>query len=300
MKHTHSTQIQTWNTFQTKTLGLLTILFSLWIVLYFIPDILLSLFHTLLGNLLLITIAVFAYTKHKYLGIGLAIVFVVLYRTLQSKDGFIQKSVHDFLKIQDTINPHKVFDIDILSTQASQEELDYFNQYGMWPWSVTTIDEYIQAIHKNPYVRNNQTEAVNYARTIYNEAAIRRVLYNQSKEGQFLINGVYLPNPDGNPYEELPSGFGSFPYESGLQENRTLDHIQCSMKNSEQPYLERIQFTGKDAIFGSQLEQRTPLDFHTLESIIPGFKFQDKPCNPCNALRPVPDYSCKFSIQTRP
>ena len=36
---------------KTKLIGLLTILIILWLILYFIPDIMTSLFNTLLGNL---------------------------------------------------------------------------------------------------------------------------------------------------------------------------------------------------------------------------------------------------------
>jgi hypothetical protein len=292
---------------QLPLLGLLTILWIAWLLLYFIPDVLLSLFHTLLdtllGNLLLVVLTLLAYTKHPYLGIATGVLCIILYRAVQlskSKDGFTQTSVQDFLGIQETIHPHKVFDMNVIATQATQDELDYFNKYALWPWSIPTIDLYKESLRKNPYVRNNEQAAIQYARSIYNEEAIKRVLYNQSEEGRILIHGLYVRDPRGNPYEELPSGFGTFPYESGLQEDRTYDRIRCSMKNKEHPTLERTTFIGKDGIFGSQLEKNTPVDYTRLETILPGFKFKDKPCNPCKALQPVPDYSCKFSIRTSP
>jgi len=43
---------------RTKIIGLLTILVVLWLILYFIPELLTSLFNTLLGNLILLTMSI--------------------------------------------------------------------------------------------------------------------------------------------------------------------------------------------------------------------------------------------------
>ena len=290
------------NSMKLQIIGLLTIVVLLWIVLYLIPEIMVSLFDTLLGNLLLTLIVLLSYTNNRYLGIGIGLLFVIVYRFValsKSKEGFTDKSARDFLTIQSTINPQKSFDMKVLSTQASQEELDYFNTYKIWPWSIPTIELYQESIRRNPYVRVDAHDATNYARTIYNEEAILRVLYNQSDEANFLLNGVLVKGPNSNPYEELPSGFGSFPYESGLKKDTTYDVIKCSMKNEANPTLERIQYTGRDGIFGAQTEKRTPVDYHSLESIIPGFRFEDKPCNPCSTVATMPNYSCKFSINLK-
>jgi hypothetical protein len=169
----------------------------------------------------------------------------------------------------------------------------------LWPWSDSTIELYKEALRKNPYSRGDVDISTNYARTIYNEAAILRVLFNQSNEGRFLLNGVLVRDPNGNKYEELPSGYGTFPYESGLQKDRRYDIIQCSMKDEDNPVLERITYTGKDPIYGAQTKKRTWVDYTMLESLINGFKFDNKPCNPCKAIGAIPDYSCKFRINVR-
>ena len=41
---------------KTKLIGLLTVLILFWLVLYFIPELFVSLFNTILGNLILIVI----------------------------------------------------------------------------------------------------------------------------------------------------------------------------------------------------------------------------------------------------
>ena len=60
--------------------GLITLLVILWIVMYTIPEIFVSLFDTSLGNLILIAFIVLAAMYNLNLAIGLSVVFMVLYR----------------------------------------------------------------------------------------------------------------------------------------------------------------------------------------------------------------------------
>ena len=60
--------------------GLIALLLFLWIILFAIPELFINLFDTFLGNLLLILFIIFATIYDKNLGIGLAIVFIVLWR----------------------------------------------------------------------------------------------------------------------------------------------------------------------------------------------------------------------------
>lgn len=284
----------------TKLIGLLTILSALWLVLYLIPEVFVSLFNTLLGNLIIVLSVALLYAHHRLYGILMGLTALVLYRFSQlSREPFTPKSEQDFLAIQNTINRRTVFDMDVIRAQASQEEIDYFNQHGMWPWSQRVIELYEQAVNANPYVRTVANLATEYARRIYNQTAILRVLSYQTKEGQFLLNGVLVRDPSGNQMEGLPSGFGTFPYEAGLIDHRTDDIIKCNMNNEADPTLERIQFTGKGVTFGEQTTERTPVDYRTLEQVIPGFAFLDKPCNPCGAVATTPDYSCAYRLRVK-
>jgi hypothetical protein len=189
--------------------------------------------------------------------------------------------------------------MNTINSQASKEELSYFNKNGKWPWSQKVIELYKQAVERNPYIRTLPGEATNYARTIYNQAAILRIISYQTKEGQFLLNGVLVKDPSGNKIEELPSGFGNFPYESGLLGNRVDDIIKCNMTNDNNPTLERIRYTGKGGIFGEQTQKVTQVDYNDLEKIIPGFTFLSNPCNPCVAVASNPDYSCPFKLKVK-
>jgi hypothetical protein len=295
---------------KTKLIGFLTILVLLWLVLYFIPETIASLFSTLLGNLILMSTSALVLLYNVKYGIIVSIIFVLLYRfyqlsktntqSEQKREGFAwtPQSTQDFIVIQSTINPQKIFDVNMIQkNQATQEEVDYFNTHGLWPWSKQTKELYIASIKTNPYIRTWPEDGLDYARTIYNEAAILRLLSYQTKEGQFLLNGVLVKDPaNPNKAEELPNGFGDFPYSSGLEENKTSDVIKCNMSNPNNATLERINYTGKGGIYGEQTSKVTPVDYNNLENIIPGFTFVNGPCNPCGAVNESPDYSCPFKL----
>jgi hypothetical protein len=241
-------------------------------------------------------------------GVIISVVFIVLYRfarLTQTKEAFTwnKESTTDFLLIQNSINRQRIFDVDMIQkNQASQEEVDYFNKNGVWPWSQKTIELYTEALNTNPFIRTEAMDAINYARTIYNEAAILRMLSYQTKEGKFLLNGVLVQEPSGNSKETLPSGYGDYAYKSGLIDDKTLDIIKCNMKESNGATLERTTYTGKGGIYGEQTYKVSPVDYNDLENIIPGFQFVNGPCHPCGAVNEMPDYSCPFklSVQNNP
>jgi hypothetical protein len=283
---------------KTKIIGLLTILIALWLVLYFIPEIFVSLLNTLLGNIILFIIVLLIFLKNKIYGLLVGLLIIILIRTTRlSQESFTTDSTNTFLKMEYTINKQNIFDMDIINQQASQEELNYFNQNGMWPWSQEVIDLYNEMHDKNIFVRSTSGDSTNYVRTIYNQNAILRILSYQTKEGNMLLNGVLVKNP--NSPEQLPNGYGDFGYNSGLKGDMTNDIIKCNlMKDGENPQLERITYTGKGGIFGQQTKKIEDVDYNNLENIIPGFKFINEPCNPCKSVGAIADYSCPFSIKT--
>lgn len=282
---------------RTKVIGLLTILIALWLVLYFIPQIFATLFNTLLGNLILILATILTLSYNLRYGLMLFLILIILYRfSTLSRESFTDQSLQDFLLIQNTINKQKIFDTNILQTQATQEELDYFNSHGMWPWSDSTINLYVSSTNKNPYIRTYSKDGINYARRIYNEKAILELLSNQTNEGLFKINGVQVEGEKPNSKEQLPDGFGSFPYTSGLMEDRRKDIIKCNL-DSGLP--ERTKFQGRGGIFGEQLSEVSPVDYNDLETIIPGFSFLSEPCNPC-ASASDGSSGCQFKLNVKP
>jgi len=282
---------------RTEMIGLLFILLCFWLLFYFIPEMAASLFHTFLGKCILVLIVIIVCSYHLKYGILLACIFIIVYRFSLLREGFTwtSQSKNTFLMKQSTMNPNIIFDVDLMQkTQATQEEVDYFNQHGLWPWSDETKELFVQAMMANPFVKISPDGALLDAQNIYNEAAILRVLSYQTKEGQALLNGIEIPNSNGNPEEELPNGFGDFPYKAGLKKDLRKDIIRCNNGN-----LEKIHYTGREGIYESQTSITTPVNYNELESIIPGFTFVKGPCNPCGALQEKPDYQCPFQLKLK-
>lgn len=60
--------------------GLITLLVVLWIVMFAVPSLFVNLFDTILGNLILVAFIFLAAMYNINLAIGLAVVFIILYR----------------------------------------------------------------------------------------------------------------------------------------------------------------------------------------------------------------------------
>ena len=256
-----------------------------------------------------------------------SVIAVIVVRQLISihDEGFTTESTQQFLDLQRTINPHTNFDMNAIGKQASQEELDYYLKHQMWPWTQELKEMYTSAIISNPYVRMEPGLAVNKARIMYNESIMWQILSWQTKEGQFLLNGVIVKDASSNPV----SGFGDFPYSSELVKERH-DVVKCDNNN----VLMRTRNTGIDQN-GAYITKQFPVDLSTLDKLIPGFMFTstlaENPglsaesaivgrspsphlsynssgrdafgstfskggCNPCAALNDPPDYSCPFKL----
>lgn len=288
---------------KTMIIGLLTILVFIWLVIYLIPSFFVSLFDTFLGRIILVIIVILVGLNNYKYGLMLALIliiftrFVDIVRSTNGKENFelSQISQNDFLHIQHTINPKIIFDMEIIKKQASQTELDYFLKNGMWPWSQEVIDLYTEAINRNQFIRTYSCDSVNYARKIYNQAAILLLLSMETKEGNFLISGVQINGGPKNDLEDLPSGYGDFGYQSGLKQHMN-PVIKCNIDDNGNASLEKTEYTGVGGIFGEQTSKKSPVDYNNLESEIPGFKFLNSPCDPCKALNSTADYSCPYSL----
>jgi len=196
---------------KTMLIGLLSILVVLWIILYIIPEFLISLFTTILGNLILLLSLILVSSQNIKYGIAMAIILIILYRFLNLKEGFTwsEESAREFIELQNSINPNTVFDIKEIKKQASQEELDYFLKNKKWPWTKSVEDLYKELLNKNTYVRLNPDDAIKEARTRYNQSIITRMLSGQLDILQDNLNHrAILDERD---------GLGSYPFSSGLE-----------------------------------------------------------------------------------
>ena len=281
---------------RSQLIGALSILIAIWTIVYLIPDFLSSLLNTVLGNLILLATILLVGSKNYVYGFILGVTLVILYRISHMKEGFTwsQDSANNFILLQQTLHPGLVFDTNQIKEQASQEELDYFLKNGKWPWSQEVQDLYKEAVQRNPYIRTSPEDAVDQARTVYNKSIILEIISWQTKEGQFLLNGVSIKDASGNPQEDLPGGWGNYGYSSGLIGHLENDVVKCAADVSGNYSLVKTRYTGKDKITIAQTKETTPVDYNELPRLIPGFKFTGAPCDPCVALNN--SYTCPFQL----
>ena len=244
--------------------------------------------------------------KNATYGVILAVLLIILYRiaylsTTTKKEGFTwtSQSENDFLSIQNTTNPNINFDTSIIQQQASQEEVDYFNQKGEWSWSKEVEDLYKKYSNNNVFVRSYPEDSLNEAKKIYNQQAILQILSQQSKEGIFLTRGVQVIDENEEVKEEN-SGMGAFGYTSGLITKSTLPNNKIIKCNPATLTPEEITYLGNDGILNHHTYMKTSsIQPSELEKKIPGFSFINETCNPCNALKTQPDYSCPFVLDVK-
>lgn len=296
---------------KTKIIGLLTILLVIWIIFYFIPSIFASLFNTILGNIILIIITLLITLNYGIRqGIVFGLIFIILIRfaSLSSiysininKEGFelSQDSITTFLRLQQTINPKVIFDTNILKQEVSQKELDYFLKNKKWPWTEEVTKLYVYSLKKNPYVQMYPEVSLNKVQTIYYQSAILKLLSYQTKEGQFLINGVDITNTNFQDRE----GAGSYAYNSGQITPIVSGQgyvVKCGINNQTQQFeLQRVKYTGNNGILGYHSEDIQNISFNSLPDMIPGFKFIKENCDPCQAINNPPSYKCPFSLEVK-
>jgi hypothetical protein len=201
---------------KTLLIGLLSILIIFWIILYIIPGFLISLFNTFLGNIILLISLVLVSSQEPKYGIALAIIFIILYRFSHLKEGFTwsQESEQKFIELQNSINPKNVFDLKQIKQQASQNDVDYFLKNGQWFWCKEDEDLYKELLDQNPYVRLYSRDAINDAKTKYNQTIIREILSSQLDALQQNENNnsqILEKNKDDR------DGLGSYSFTSGLE-----------------------------------------------------------------------------------
>ena len=284
-------------------IGLLSILIVVWLIIYVIPNFFILLFHTFLGNVILLIIVLMTASQNKMYGIGLLLLFIMLYqfsdvRNLsiekfeqpEKRDRWSDETINDFVIFQNTINPQIKFDLDILQTQASEEDAKYLLKNGKWRWNSEVQKLYMDLVSINHYIRNTSEDSLNTAMTIYNQSAILQALRTQTKEGRFLLSGITYGTPNTE---------NTYGYDSGLvSKNDTV--IKCYNNNGKNE-LTKIEYVGDSGgLTANHLFKKTKLDYNKLEDTVPGFKFINSPCEPCVALNNPADYSCPFNLNTQP
>ena len=192
-----------------------------------------------------------------------------------------------FLNYQATVNENNnQFDINILQQQATPSETEEYLKTGYWKWSKELMKEYLIEVGNNPIIKLDPGVSLNYAMRLYNQNAIKEILAWNTKEGQFLLNGIDLGVSSTNNQK----------YNSVSNPHNT---IKCSTDKNGNSVLEKTVFNGINSWNGYPNEIKTNLSNEELPNEIPGFSFIKNPCNPCVALNNPADYSCPFNIKVK-
>ena len=282
-------------------IGITSILVALWVIIYAIPTLFASIFHTLLGNLILLLLVVFAGVTNLQTGLITLIIIIILYQfskysyikesfnqnnhDKKSKCGWSKKTIKNFMKYQYITFPNAVFNMEIIQKQASEDEANTLLKTGSWPWSQEIQDIYMNVISRNEIVSENPGESLMQAMKLYNENAIKQLLSWNTKEGQFLLRGVDL-----GPAESEPEYI----------KEKKHNSIKCvSGKNINDSYMEKTTYLGTDYFSGLFKINKDRILNEDLPKVIPGFGFIKNSCNPCVALNETADYSCPFNINVK-
>lgn len=281
-------------------LGILTVLITLWTILYAIPSIFISLFHTFLGNLILLLFTIFvgAFVNARY-GFIAFIAIVILYqishynyynlvaldtnKTVVS-EGFAngtskwsQDTVTNFLQFESIYFPNTQFNMNVIQKQAFESDANHLLSTGAWNWSQETQDLYKDNISRNELIKIDPGVALSSAMKLYNETAIKQLLSWNAPEGKFLLYGV-----DSGVSEDQPSFIPD-----SLKKH---DIIRC---NSDASGLEKHSYINNALV-------KTPVSNQDAPNEIAGFSFVRGACNPCGPLKDEPDFNCPFLLKTKP
>ena len=171
----------------------------------------------------------------------------------------------------------KQYNMYVLQQQATADEAEYLIKNNYWPWPDDLKEEYIKAVWHNPIIKTDAGFALKNAQEMYCKTAAQQLLGWNTKEGQFLIEGV-----DAGRTESMP----------------VKNTIKCSadLKNS---VLQKTVYKSYNLFNGYKNSETTTIKNEDIPAEVPGFGFVNGPCNPCNAINQNPQYNCPFILETK-
>lgn len=193
-----------------------------------------------------------------------------------SSKGWTTELKDKFIKYQSTVFENNYqFDVNELEKQASPDEAEHLFKTGYWPWPDDLKYLFLDAVAKRPIIKAVPGEALDDAMKLYNENAARKLLAWNTQEGEFLLQGIIVPE---DKQSQVNKSFLS----------RNKDTIKCGKDG-----LVKTTYNGYSIL--SRVE--TPISNENVPNEVPGFTFVKNPCNPCVALDD--DFSCPFNINMK-
>jgi len=269
-------------------------------LLYIIPKLMIFLFNSIMGFIIIFTIIYLitrkenSFSFHHSFAFGLFMIFIIFYLSISRekvaslpvaslpvaslKEGYVPSSwseelIDRFLAYQYYHNPNYIFDINIIQKQVSPKEAEEYLKNGKWVWSPEVENIYKKYIYNAPFVSFDSFTAMENAKKIYNEKAITELMAWNSKEGQFILNGAVIGHS-----HNLPKNVNN--------------QIKCNTKG------EMMKIINKDVDIypGYMIQEKTVLPSEDIPKTLTGFQFIDEPCNPCFQSIQDNHNNCKFTI----
>ncbi len=159
------------------------------------------------------------------------------------------------------------FNMNMLQKQVEPQEVQYLLENNKWPWTDKTKQLYLDAIRNNQIVKIQPQVSLDRVMKIYNENAMLQLLSWNTKEGDFLLQGIRLGNRDDFNFERVITPETNIRCDGDKGMLLSANDTQIRLKNEEIPLY------------------------------VPGFQFGRRGvCNPCIVLSDEPNYSCPFSL----
>jgi hypothetical protein len=205
--------------------------------------------------------------------IYLFFIIYLLYFCNRTKEGFewspsIENKFNEYIS---TALPLYKFNNPIVKQQATEADVLYLLKNNHWFWDSDTIKRYKENIAKSPILSFDLNAAMQNSRQLYNNTAMKDLLFWNSPEGKFLLYGANLQKG-----ENKFSKFKCDDYATGII---------------------KTEYDGYQGWFNGYRNMKTTrLVNEELPNEIPGFSFTTTPpCNPCSRLTD-PTNSCPFEF----
>jgi len=140
--------------------------------------------------------------------------------------GWGDNVIKQFLKLQSTLNPKFVFNVDDMQKYISKDEVNQFLTNGIWHWSDETKKQYLNYINNDPRSKDwvDASFDMKILQTAYSEKAIKKLLggggcgdVKRNKIGVFIAEDDHGLLYEGR--EKDGSGIRTFGMNSGSLTN---------------------------------------------------------------------------------
>ena len=236
--------------------------------------------------------------------IGIFIFYPIVDKYLNKMLGIKERLVEGFVWSKDTVNKFNKyqetedlndaqFNMRILQEQASEYEAKNLLKTGYWPWSEKTKKQYIEYIWQNTMLKIAPEEALDYAMRLYNEAAVKKLLSWNTKEGQFLLYGLNLNNK--TKWNDSGNIIGIDSDGNGITDAGKISKksvIKCS--DDQISLLQKTTINGYNLFNGYKNTTTENIAYKDIPNEVPGFSFVGEECNPCSPF--YSNYSCPFKL----